>query len=200
MSARRAPGAAGSGRSRLLVLALVALAGRVRRGLVHVLSGVTSTSGRTARVLPLRSTSYTLIGIAVSGARPEHHEEEQVRRQASVTAAALVAGPVAPQHVDPALIDCFQQELEGHYRAEPEDQVGALGLVLNALVLSNTRCMDAAVNQLRADGFDVRDEDGARLSPFVLHHINMPGRYPFHLPDLPGGMRPLRDKDAIDEE
>ena len=46
-----------------------------------------------------------------------------------------------------------------------EDQIGALGLVLNALVLFNTRYMDAAVNELRADGFDVRDEDVARLSP-----------------------------------
>ncbi|MFF3691591.1 hypothetical protein [Streptomyces sp. NPDC002187] len=36
----------------------------------------------------------------------------------SVTAAALMAGPVAPQHVDPALIDYFQQQLEGHYRAD----------------------------------------------------------------------------------
>lgn len=57
-----------------------------------------------------------------------------------------------------------------------------------------------AVNQLRADGFDVRDEDVARLSPFVRQHINMLGRYSFQLPDLPGGMRPLRDPDATDEE
>lgn len=48
-----------------------------------------------------------------------------------------------------------------------EDRIGALGLVLNVVVLFNTRYMDAAVNQLRADGFDVRDEDVARLSPFV---------------------------------
>lgn len=52
--------------------------------------------------------------------------------------------------------------------------------------------MDAAVNQLRADGFDVHDEDVARLSPFVRHHINMLGRYSFQLPDLPGGLRPLQ--------
>jgi hypothetical protein len=34
----------------------------------------------------------------------------------------------------------------------------------------------------------------------VRHHINMLGRYSFRLPDLPGGLRPLRDKDAADEE
>lgn len=81
-----------------------------------------------------------------------------------------------------------------------EDRIGALGLVLNALVLFNTRYMDAAVSQLRADGFDVRDEGVARLPPFVRHHVNMLGRYSFQLPDLPGGLRPLRDPDATDEE
>lgn len=59
--------------------------------------------------------------------------------------------------------------------------------------------MDAAVNQLRADGIDVRDEDIARLSPFVRHHINVLGRYSFQLPDLPGGLRPLRAPEAVDE-
>lgn len=63
-----------------------------------------------------------------------------------------------------------------------EDQIGALGLVLNALVLFNTRYMDAAVNQLRANGFDVRDEDVARLSPFVRHHINMLAATPSNCP------------------
>ncbi|MFI9824565.1 Tn3 family transposase [Streptomyces sp. NPDC052013] len=87
-------------------------------------------------------------------------------------------------------------QLYQRYQDGMEDQIGALGLVLNALVLFNTRYMDAAVTQLRADGFDVRDEDVARLSPFVRHHVNMLGRYSFQLPDLPGGLRPLRDKNA----
>lgn len=52
------------------------------------------------------------------------------------------------------------------------DQIGALGLVLNALVLFNTRYMDAAVTQLREDGLDIRDEDVARLSSFVGHPVN----------------------------
>ena len=32
----------------------------------------------------------------------------------------------------------------------------------------------------------LRKADVARLSPFVRHHVNMPGRYSFQLPDLPG--------------
>ncbi|MGW3871988.1 hypothetical protein ACWEC4_30955 [Streptomyces sp. NPDC005055] len=35
---------------------------------------------------------------------------------------------------------------------------------------------------------------------FVRRDINMLGRYFFQLPDLPGGLRPLRDKGATDEE
>lgn len=69
------------------------------------------------------------------------------------------------------------------------------GLVLNAVVLWNTRYTDAALTQLRTRGFDVRDEDVARLSPFVRGHINMLGKYTFQLPDdLSGGLRPLRDQ------
>jgi hypothetical protein len=37
--------------------------------------------------------------------------------------------------------------------------------------------LEAALNKLRADGFEVRDEDVARLSPLVHEHINMLGRY-----------------------
>ncbi len=40
----------------------------------------------------------------------------------------------------------------------------------------NTRYMDAALTQPRADGFAARDEDVAWLSPLVRHHINMMGR------------------------
>ncbi|WSE01086.1 transposase [Streptomyces sp. NBC_01474] len=80
-----------------------------------------------------------------------------------------------------------------------EEQIGALDLVLNALVPFNTRYMDAAGTQLRADRFGVREADVARLSPFVRHNINMLGRYSFQLPELPGGLRPLRDPGADDD-
>jgi hypothetical protein len=43
--------------------------------------------------------------------------------------------------------------------------------------------MDAALDQLRAEGFNVRDEDVARLSPLGHEHINMLGRYAFTLPE-----------------
>ena len=62
--------------------------------------------------------------------------------------------------------------------------------------------MDAALNQLRAEGFDVRPEDVARLSPLGFDHINMLGRYAFILPDpiARGELRPLRDRTIMDDE
>ncbi|GAA2569139.1 hypothetical protein GCM10010398_68850 [Streptomyces fimbriatus] len=45
-----------------------------------------------------------------------------------------------------------------------EDQLGALGLVLNAVVLWTTKYIDAAVAQLRAEGLEIGEEDIARLS------------------------------------
>ncbi|MEU6262442.1 Tn3 family transposase [Saccharopolyspora shandongensis] len=56
-----------------------------------------------------------------------------------------------------------------------------------------------AHRHLRGGGYEVRDEDAARLSPFVRHHVNMLGRYSFLTPELAGGLRPLRDPAIPDE-
>ena len=80
--------------------------------------------------------------------------------------------------------------------------MGALGLVLNIIVLRNTLYIDAALDQLRAEGFQVNQEDVARLSPLVFEHINMLGRYAFSVPDavLRGKLRPLRNPSDLIEE
>jgi TnpA family transposase len=86
-------------------------------------------------------------------------------------------------------------ELRQHYREGQEDQLGALGLVLNMIVLWNTIYLEAALNQLRAEGYPVKDEDVARLSPLLHEHINMLGRYSFSVPEAvtKGELRPLRN-------
>ncbi|GLY87166.1 hypothetical protein Airi02_050950 [Actinoallomurus iriomotensis] len=48
------------------------------------------------------------------------------------------------------------------YRDGMEDQLGALGLILNAIVLWTTRYIDAAVALLQAESHDIRAEDIAR--------------------------------------
>jgi hypothetical protein len=88
------------------------------------------------------------------------------------------------------------------FREGQEDQLGALGLVVNVIVLWNSLYMDAALNQLRAEGYDVRDEDVTRLSPLGFEHINMLGRYAFTLPETVarGEMRPLRNPASVGNE
>lgn len=84
-------------------------------------------------------------------------------------------------------------ELFQRYREGQEDQLSALGLVVNMIVLWNTLYMDAILTQLRSEGYQVRPEDEARLSPFGHEHINMLGRYSFSIPEAVarGELRPL---------
>ena len=92
-------------------------------------------------------------------------------------------------------------ELYHRYERGLENQLGALGLVLNCVVLWTTVYLNAAVRQLKAQDYPVRGEDLARLSPFVSTHLGVHGTYSFVLPDLaPGAIRELRDPDAGDED
>lgn len=86
-------------------------------------------------------------------------------------------------------------EIQQSYREGQEDQLGALGLVTNAVVLWNTIYMDAAINQLREQGEEIDEADLARLSPLISKHINMLGHYLFALAEgvKPGVLRPLNE-------
>ncbi|WP_405432838.1 Tn3 family transposase [Micromonospora sp. NBC_00617] len=79
------------------------------------------------------------------------------------------------------------------YHDGMEDQLGALGLVLNCVTLWNTLYLDHALDTLRTQGYPVRDVDAARLSVYQHAHLNVHGHYSFVLPDLAGGRRPLRN-------
>lgn len=88
-------------------------------------------------------------------------------------------------------------------RRSKHHQLGALGLVLNAIVLWTTRYIDAAVAQLKAEGHEIRDEDIARLSPLKHRNLNLLGRYSFTASTpAAGALRPLRDPEAseLDED
>lgn len=93
-------------------------------------------------------------------------------------------------------------ELRQRYRQGQEDQLGSLGLIVNTVVLWNTIYIDAALEQLRNEGFQVLSKDVARLSPLGYDHINMMGRYAFTLPDrvARGQLRPLRDPNQSADE
>jgi TnpA family transposase len=92
-------------------------------------------------------------------------------------------------------------ELRKKYREGQEDQLGALGLVVNMIALWNTTYIDRALTRLHQDGYTVREEDVARLSPLISEHINMLGRYRFALPEelAAAGFRPLKTPEAAAE-
>jgi TnpA family transposase len=92
-------------------------------------------------------------------------------------------------------------EVRQRYREGQEEQLGALGLVVNAIVLWNTYYMDTALNHLREQQMVINPSDVARLSPLGFEHINILGRYRFHLAeDLKNGaMRPLRNPKDFDD-
>lgn len=87
------------------------------------------------------------------------------------------------------------------YRECQEEQLATLGLVLNAVVLWNTRHLDAAVAQLRTEGHGIKDEDVARLSSLKDRHIDFLGRYLFNIrASGPGqGLCPFRDTGAVED-
>ena len=90
-----------------------------------------------------------------------------------------------------------RRELRQHYREGQEDQLGVLGLVINAMVLWNTRYLDAALAQVRAFSSTIKPEDIERLSSLLIDHVNVLGQYEFALKESvrQGQLRPLRDPD-----
>ncbi len=58
-----------------------------------------------------------------------------------------------------------------------------MGLVVNAIVVWNTRYTESALQVLRNRGHVLDDDDIARLSPLGHEHINIVGRYSFILPE-----------------
>ncbi len=92
-----------------------------------------------------------------------------------------------------------QTAQSGQHAKFGQDQIGALGPVLNAIVLWTTTCIDAAVTQLRAESHELRDEDIARLSRLKHRDLNLLGRYNSTASTpAAGALRPLPDPDALE--
>jgi TnpA family transposase len=88
-------------------------------------------------------------------------------------------------------------EIRKRYRNGQESQLGALGLVLNAIVIWNTLYIEEIVKQLKVEGHTIQPEDLARISPLEYSHINTLGKYFFILSETvaAGQLRPLRNQE-----
>jgi len=91
-------------------------------------------------------------------------------------------------------------ELRQRYREGQEDQLGSLGLVVNAIVLWNTMYMQAAVTHLKDQNVEINSQDIERLSPLGFKHINFLGQYAFNLTEniARGELRPFHNPEEID--
>jgi TnpA family transposase len=96
-------------------------------------------------------------------------------------------------HVARAIFHGRRGEMRKPYREGQEDQLGALGLVLNAVVLWNTTYMESALDHLKNQSVTVGEDFEQRLSPLLYKHINVLGHYSFTLSEQikKGKLRPL---------
>ena len=92
-------------------------------------------------------------------------------------------------------------EIRKRYVQGQENQLSALGLVTNMVVLWNTRYIQSIIEDLQKQGMKITPEQITRLSPLIHQHINMLGRYSFELDSaiVEGNLRPLRELLPIDE-
>jgi hypothetical protein len=103
-------------------------------------------------------------------------------------------------HLSKATFHGQRGELRKRYREGQEDQLSALGLVVNVIVLWNTLYMEEALTKLRTEGFEVKNEEVQRLWPLGFKHINFLGRYSFAIPEsvANGQLRPLNTPDDLE--
>ena len=125
----------------------------------------------------------------------EYHNDEGYRRKIN---AQLNRGEARHSLVD-AVLHGKKGEIHKHFKRGMESQLGALGFVVNNIVLWNTEYVGAILGLLEAIGVDVLEEDVARVSPVRWAHVNMLGRYEFLLSPVvaEGDLRPLRDPDLV---
>jgi TnpA family transposase len=72
-------------------------------------------------------------------------------------------------------------EIHQPYKEGQQEQLGILGLLVNAIVHWNTRYMELAIDTLQESGMSIDIEDVKHLSPICWEHINILGRYSFVL-------------------
>jgi hypothetical protein len=66
-----------------------------------------------------------------------------------------------------------RSEIRQRYTEGQEDQLGALGLVTNAVILWNTMYMQASLDHIKEEGNETNQQDVDRLSPLQYEDINV---------------------------
>jgi hypothetical protein len=77
------------------------------------------------------------------------------------------------------------------------NRASALSLVLNAMVVWNTRYFEQAKAKLEKQGHPVQENVWQHLSPILWEHIHLVGSYHFTDIQFEGEFRPLREYEEI---
>lgn len=87
-----------------------------------------------------------------------------------------------------------QGQLRQHHKEELANQSGCLTLVTNTVVFWNTAYIQAALDFLKQEGFEVKLEDIPHLFPSRCEHINPYGKMRFDIAQTINlkGLRPLK--------
>jgi TnpA family transposase len=74
------------------------------------------------------------------------------------------------------------------------NQASCLTLLTNAVIVWNTRYMQAVIEQLRIEGYQMRESDLNHISPCRFRHINKYGKYNFNVEEVMSRkeLRPLQ--------
>ncbi|MEK7400575.1 MAG: Tn3 family transposase, partial [Candidatus Poribacteria bacterium] len=77
---------------------------------------------------------------------------------------------------------------------DQSNQASALTLVTNAVIVWNTRYIQAIIEQLRKEGYTVDENDLTHVSPCRFDHVNKYGKYYFNVDNERNRelLRPLR--------
>jgi TnpA family transposase len=78
----------------------------------------------------------------------------------------------------------FGRQLRKHTMTTQTNQASSTNLIVNCIVVWNTLYMQKAVEQLRSEGFEVRDEELSHIWPSRYQHVNVFGRYTFPMEDI----------------
>lgn len=89
-----------------------------------------------------------------------------------------------------------QSKINRRDEEDQANQASCLTLVTNAVITWNTVYMAAILEQLKAEGYEIQEDDLQHISPARYEHINRYGKYSFkaEIP-LNGQLRPLRSPD-----
>lgn len=172
---------------------MLRLAGSLKLGRVRVME-LTRTLLRTERPMSRLARAFAELGKILRTIHMLEYIDSEVLRRRNLRALNLQE---SRNRLTRHVCHGNRGQIRKTDRLAQQDQVSAIGLVVNAIVYWNTLYMNAALEQLGAQGGRVHDEDVARLSPLGYAHLHVMGSFSFIVPEYvaDGRLRPLGNPD-----